>query len=366
MASSYILKSGNNKRRWPKALLIAGVVALALIICSVLVIRRTYEQNLRPLSSSQQTQDVTIPLGASVKEIAQILDEAQLIREAWAFEWYVRNNDAREALQAGTYPLRPNQSVQEIVAILTNGKVSTDLVTILPGQRLDEIKATLINYGFSEKDVETALDPAQYADHPALVDKPASASLEGYIFPESFQKTATTNPSQIIRQALDEMQEVLTPDVRAGIVRRGLTVHQGIILASIIDQESGSEEDKPIISQVFQKRINIGMQLGSDVTAIYGAILDEVSLPDDPARAAAISVSHDSPYNTRIHGGLPPGPIGNVSKSALQAVGNPAATDYLFFVAGDPDEHGNPGKTYFARTVEEHEANVAEHCKILC
>jgi len=157
-------------------------------------------------------------------------------RSAWAFEWYVRNHDAREALQAGTYPLRPNQSVEEIVSILTNGKVSTDLVTLLPGKRLDQIKSTLMNYGFSEESVEAALNPMLYSDHPALVDKPEGASLEGYIYPESFQKTAATEPEQIIRKALDEMHEILTPQLRAGITRQGLTVHQGIILASIVEQ----------------------------------------------------------------------------------------------------------------------------------
>lgn len=359
MVNSYFMRT-SNKRRWPKALLIAGIIALALIISSVLIIRRTYEQNLRPVSNSQEIQDITIPLGSSVKEIAHMLDEARLIRAAWAFEWYVRNNGAREDLQAGTYPLRPNQSVEEIVAILTNGKVSSNLVTILPGRRMDEVKATLINYGFDEQEVEAALNPNLYLDHPALVDKPKEASLEGYIFPESFQKTASTKPQVLITASLNELQEVLTPDLRAGLVRQGLTVHQGIILASIVEKESGNEADKPTIAQVFLKRLRENRRLESDATAGYGAVLSG----EFEGLTHSEVISYDSAYNTYRHNGLPPGPISNFTQSSLKAVANPSATDFLYFVADD--EGADKGKSFFSRTLAEHEANIAEHCKILC
>lgn len=365
MTSTYSANS-IKRSRWQKILLIMGFAVILVIISTVLVIRRTYEQHLRPLSTSQESKNITIPLGTSAEEIANILEDAEIVRAAWAFEWYVRTNDARDSLQAGTYPLSPNQSVQEIVSILTNGKVSTDLVTILPAKRLQEVEDTLINYGYDEAEVKAALDPANYADHPALVDKPAGASLEGYLYPESFQKTSSTKPEEIIRGSLDEMQKALTPDLRANIAKQGITVHQAIILASIVEQESGAAVDRPTIAQVFLKRYRIGMQLGSDVTAMYGAVIDGVPLPSDPAKAAAVAISYDSPYNTRKHNGLPPGPISNVSRSSLEAIANPTATDFLFFVAGDPDEQGNPGKTYFANTVEEHDQNVANYCKILC
>lgn len=365
MSSTYAI-DGSGKRRWPKLLLIAGAMLLAFIIAAVLIVRQTYEQNLRPVGNSEQITHITIPNGASVKEIAAQLEEADLIRASWAFEWYVRNSDALEALQAGTYPLRQNLSVQEIVSILTNGKVSTDLVTILPAKRLDQIKATLINNGYDEKAVDAALDPANYTDHPVLADKPAGASLEGYIYPETFQKSGSTKPEEIIRGSLDQMQKVLTPDLRARIAKQGLTVHQAVTIASIVEQESGAATDRPTIAQVFIKRYRINMQLGSDVTSLYGAVIDGVPLPSDPVRAVTIAIAHDSPYNTRMHPGLPPGPIGNVSKSSLEAVANPATTEYLYFVAGDPDEQGNPGKTYFAHTVQEHETNVAKYCQKLC
>ncbi|MCA9330963.1 endolytic transglycosylase MltG [Candidatus Saccharibacteria bacterium] len=329
-------------------------LTITLAVCALvggLTAQYMYKQNLKPLSASQKQVQVTIPVGTTVAEIAQTLEEKGVIRAGWAFQWYVRTNGLRDRLQAGTYSLRPNQSVQEVTDVLTNGKIETDLVTILPGQRLDQIRTSLItNAGFSEADVDAALKPSNYIDHPALVDKPVTASLEGYLYPESYQKTADTTPEEIITAALDQMQKHLTPEVRAAFTKQGLTVHEGVILASIVEQEVSKESDRPIVAQVFLTRRKVGMNLGSDVTAFYGAIQAGV----EP------SVLYDSPYNTRIHLGLPPGPISNVSESSLDAVAHPANTDYLYFVAGDD------GNTYFSKTNEEHEALTEKYCKQLC
>lgn len=345
---NYSLRKGSRHLR--RVLLICGLTLILILGGVVYSVRRLYVANLQPVSAAQKAQQVTVPIGSSVKEIALILKEADLIRETWAFEWYVRNNNLREKMQAGTYSLRPNQSVPEIATILTQGKVATDMVTILPAQRLDQIRTALINSGFKEADVDEALKPELYAGHPALVDKPEGANLEGYLYPETFHKTATTKPEAIIRLSLDETQARLTPDVRAGIVKQGLTVHQGIILASIIEQEVSNPDDKKVVAQVFLKRLREDMALESDPTAHYGAIL----------AGAEPTLQFDSPYNTYKIKGLPPGPISNVGSASLLAVANPAAGDYLYFVAGDD------GKTYFSRTLAEHESLTRQHCKKLC
>jgi UPF0755 protein len=123
-----------------------------------------------------------------------------------------------------------------------------------------------------------------------------------------------------------------------------------VILASIVEKEVSSSADRQKAAQVFLKRLRMSMMLGSDVTAYYGA--DEAGLPH--------TVDSDTPYNTRLHGGLPPGPIGNTSKSSLQAVADPATTDYLYFVAGDD------GVTYYSKSLDEHNANVKAHCQKNC
>jgi UPF0755 protein len=293
---------------------------------------------------------VTIPSGSSVKTIAKILKDSDLIRSSVAFEQYIRNNGLTSSLQAGTYALQPSQSVQEIVAVITEGKIKTDLVTILPASRIDQVRKTLINNGFTESEADDALDPDNYKNHPALVDKPVGAGLEGYLYPDSFQKNSETTAKDIIRLSLDEMSQKLTAELRAKIERQGLTVYEGITLASIVEQEVSSQNDRTQAAQVFLKRLRTGMVLGSDVTVFYGAI----------AAGKEPSLQYDSLYNTHIHAGLTPTPISNVSESSLNAVANPASTDWLYFVSGDD------GITYFSKTLEEHESLTALHCKKLC
>jgi UPF0755 protein len=358
--SRYELGGLRSNQRWARIFLGLAAVFLVIALAGTLLIRNTYQDNLRPVSASQRAETITVPSGASAKEIASTLEESGVIRAAWAFEWYVRNNGLRDKLQAGTYSIRPNQSVPEIAEIMTQGRISTDLVTIYPAQRIDQVRQALINNGYSQGEVDRALNPALYRDHPALVDKPAQANLEGYLYPESFHKSADTKPEAIVRASLDEMQKYLTPELRRNIVRQGLTVHEGIILASIIEQEVGSRDvqqdkrDKQVVAQIFLRRLQKeNMPLESDATAPYGAVLD--------GRAAGLShgqlLTYESPYNTYRNRGLPPTPISNVSRHALEAVANPADTDYLFFVSGDD------GKKYFSRTLAEHEELVRRHCK---
>lgn len=344
---------GVNARWLPKTLvglMIAVVVLFVLIVGAVYTARKYYFNNLRAVSTSQKTVTVTIAKGSSLAEVADLLYAKKLIRNTWAFKQYVRNRALQDNILAGTYAIKPSQTVEEIVTIITKGIVRSDLITIKPGQRLDQIQQTFVNAGFSPEAVAKAFEPAQYANHPALVDKPANASLEGYLYPESFQKTADTTPEQLVTASLDEMQKRLTPDLRAAFARQKLTVNNAIILASIVEKEVSKESDKPIVAQVFLKRLDMGMVLGSDVTAFYGAIM----AGQEP------SVLFESPYNTHTYGGLPPGPISNVSVESLQAVANPSKTDWLYFVAGDD------GITYFSRTLAEHEALTAQHCKKLC
>lgn len=329
---------------------IALVLAVA-IIGTVVAVRETYYRNLRPVSASPKSVLVTIPSGATVNEIANNLHNQGVIKASWAFEWYVRNNALREDLKAGTYSLRPNQSVKEIVVIITQGKEATNLVTILPGKRIDQIRDDLINSGFLPEDVDKALNPSLYSSEPALADKPAGANLEGYLYPESFRRDGSTTAGVIVRLSLQEMGKFLTPEIRAGFVRQGLTVHQGVTLASIIEQEVGSAdpeldlEDKKKVAQVFLKRLKENIALESDATTDYGAILD----------GAEPTSNYRSAYNTYQNSGLTPTPVSNVGRNSLQAVAFPAGTDYLYFVTG----HDCINR--FSHTLAEHEELQRKH-----
>lgn len=343
-------KGSSTTKKWPRRIVILFVVFLALVFVGVVGVRYYYNTNLKSVSESQKTQLVTVVPGATVDDISKLLEEKNLIRNATVFKWYIASTHARDSIQAGTYELRPNLSVQEIVSILTHGKTATDLVTIFPGRRIDQVRQDLIDKGFSEERVDAALQPEQYESHPALVDKPKGASLEGYLYPESFQKTKATEPEVIIRASLELMGEHLTPDIRAAFAARGLSVYQGLVLASVVEQEAFQQSDRDQIAQVFLKRLGAGMKLESDPTSKYGAI---------QAGSDAL-LTYDSPYNTYIYAGLPPTPISNVSESSLNAVASPASTDWLFFVSGDD------GTVYFSKTLEEHENYTKLYCTTLC
>ncbi|HEY4160458.1 MAG TPA: endolytic transglycosylase MltG [Candidatus Saccharimonadales bacterium] len=338
------------RRPWLKRILLAGGILVLALVVATLAIWRYYNQTLKPVSTTARAQTITVEAGASPRDIADLLHDRGIVRSSWTFQTYVRHEDVGGDLQAGTYSLSGSQSVQDIVAQLTHGKVTSQLVTILPGQRLDQIEQSLINDGFSKADVDAALQPAQYEGNAALVDKPAGNSLEGYLYPDSFERTGSTKVSTIVEESITEMQSHLTPSIRAAFAAEGLSTYQGIVLASVVEQEVNTSSDRAQAAQVFLKRLSMNMPLGSDVTALYGSL----------QAGQGKSLSYDSPYNTLIHTGLPPAPISNVDNSALQAVAHPANTDWLYFVTGDD------GVTHFSQTEQEHEQQTQQYCHKLC
>lgn len=327
------------------------VVAALAVLAAGVFLWFHYQRQLRPISNSQEVKIVDIEKGTAAAAIASELETQGLIRSGNVFQLYIRFSGQREKLQAGTYALQPSMSVLEIVDVLVAGQVKSELLTILPGQRIDQVRRGFINAGFKPEAVDVALDPASYAGHPVLADKPAGTnSLEGFLFPESYQKTGNTDPSVIVRQSLDLMAKQLTPDIRAAFAGHGLSVYQGVTLASIVEKEVNNPADASKVAQVFLKRLKSDIALGSDPTTLYGSVLAGL----EP------TLRHSSPYNTHQNKGLPPTPISNAGKVSLQAVADPATTDWLFFVAGDD------GTTYFSKTVEEHEALTDRYCKRLC
>jgi UPF0755 protein len=352
MARYHIRKgSPAGRRSVPRRILWLLIILFAIGVIGSLVVRHKYDQSLQPVSSNQTTMLFTVDNGSSVKLISENLQKDHLIRSAWAMQLYIHSKELGNKLQAGTYAFSPSESTKEIVMTLTKGKVSTRLITILPGERIDQIRASLINDGFSPKDVDAALNPTQYADLPVLSFKPAAVStLEGLLWPDSYQKDANTSAATIIRESLQAMSQHLGSDVQAAFAKENLTTYQGLVLTSVITQEVDKPSDQTQVAQVFLSRLKMGIMMGSDVTANYGAVV----------AGRQPSLTYDSPYNTLIHTGLPPTPISTVTASALAAATHPAASAWLYFVAGDD------GTTYFSNTLQEHQALAAKYCHKLC
>ncbi|MEX0881402.1 MAG: endolytic transglycosylase MltG [Candidatus Saccharimonadales bacterium] len=325
--------------------LIALAVALILVGGTAVTLRIWYSNSLKPVSSSADSVFFTVTPGNGVHQIAVDLQVAGLIRSISAFGIYVTTNGYRDKLQAGTYRLSPSMSVQAIVAKMVKGDVARDLLTILPGKRLAEIQQIFRKAGYSTAEVKAAFHPAAYSGHPALASLPRGASLEGYVYPDSFQKQANTPPSTIVRQSLDEMAKYLTPDIADGFESQRLSVFEGITLASIVLKETDNETDQPIVAQVLLARLARNMVLQADATAYYAS--DVAGQPR--------SLSINSAYNTYLHPGLPPGPISNVTKGALRAVANPARSTYIYYFTG------KDCKMHYTYTLEEHQAAIAKY-----
>ena len=343
------------KRRFLQILILAGWLALFGMIIAAGVTFRWYNSNLQPVDTTQTTkQRFEIARGASLDEVAVNLEEEGLIRDATVFKWHLKLNDQVHSLQAGVFELSPSYYGSEIAAILTSALLANVQVTIFPAQNLLDVESSLIDQGFQALDVQKALQTYKYFDHRVVknfINQGAGVSLEGYLAPESFAVNQFSGDAVegVIRQSLDVFAENLNDEIQAGILTNFDNVHKGIILASIVEKEVGPA-DRAQVAQVFIKRLHLGMKLESDVTFVYAAQIE----------GGQATVNHPSLYNTRIHAGLPPGPISNVSKSSLQAVAFPAQGEYLYFVSGDDD------KTYFNESYEEHLQDVERYCKVKC
>jgi len=327
--------------------LVIPAVVLILAVVSIITTFAWYSNALQPKSMATNSVELQVEPGATIDQVGKELEQKGVIKSGLAFGIYMKLNNKN--IKTGIYYFAPNQQVSEIVDWLDKGRVGTRKVTILPGKTLAQIRQELIDSGFTADDVDAAL--AKQYTHPLLAEKPATANLEGYIFPETYFVTNDSTADQLIVRTFDEFQKRIETDgLRQKLVARGFDLYQGITLASIVAREVTNPEIQKQVAQVFETRLERGMVLGSDVTYHYAASLLGV----------APSASIDSPYNTRIHAGLPPGPIGNFNLAALEAVATPNAGDYLYFVAGDD------GITYFAKTFEEHQQNINQHCIKLC
>ncbi len=342
------------KKRFSKkqitSLILGGLGALLLL--ATIAAASWYNWAIGAPSHEDRQVRVVVESGDTAASIAETLYEHDLIRSRLAFGIYTQLSGTRSKLQAGGYVLSANQSVASIVEHMTTGKTDEFSITIPPGLTLDELRAHFKRDGFSDDEISTAFN-AMYS-HPLLASKPAAATLEGYIYPETYRMSADQTLDTLFMRTFDQMYKVLQEGKYLDeFARRNLTIHQAVTLASIVQKEVKNPVDQKQVAQVFLKRLATGIPLGSDVTYMYAA----------EQMGAVASPSLESPYNTRKYGGLPPGPIANMNPSALEAVAFPAAGEYLYFVAGDGADEG---KTFFATTQEEHDANVAAHCHVLC
>jgi UPF0755 protein len=242
-------------------------------------------------------------------------------------------------------------SMSDIVAALQRARLKDSPVTFVEGRRLEEYAAVLAN--------RPPLDPAEFQalaksgqfDHEILASRPPDASLEGYLYPDTYRITERTTTRELVEIMLRRLGEVYTPELREEAKARGLTIHQVLTLASIVEREAAVPEERPLIAGVYYNRLKQGMVLNADPTIQYvlGYQQSEQTWWKKQLLFADLEVA--SLYNTYRNAGLPPGPICNPGLRSMQAALRPQETDYLYFVARGDGSH------VFARTLQEHTLN---------
>lgn len=308
----------------------------------------------RPASDDPSPVVFVVRPDASAAAIGEDLERRRIIRSATAFRVHAELRGVGGRLGVGEYELRRNMGVGEILDALAAGRVRRGLVTIPEGWRAEEIAQHLEASGVADASafmrVVSAVEPG------ALVPLPPGAlSFEGYLFPESYDFGQRPAPEAVLRTLIGEFERRVDGGLRARAEERGLSVHQLVTLASIVEREGGRPEERARISAVFHNRLVRRMPLQADPTAQY-ALVPFGTLLDRPywkRELSSADLAVDSPYNTYRAAGLPPGPISNPGLDSIRAAAEPADGPWLYFVARGDGSH------LFAETLSEHLQNVA-------
>lgn len=332
-----------------------SVIIIVIIAVSVFL----YWQNLNsPAEVSGQEQTFIVSKGESVSQIAGNLQKENLIKSRFYFKYVIWRGQLK--LKAGEYLISPRLKTREIIKLLTAGE-SLDReksIRIIEGWNLKNIAVYLEkDHSAAAKDFAVLAGGRlndwkfNFAKPEFLNDAPKPANLEGYLFPDTYRISKEASAEEIIRKMLVNFDKKLSPEMRAEIKRLKKTIHETVVMASVIEKEVRTSEDMKIVSGIFWNRIKSGVPLQADASLSY--ILDD-KISGHTIKQTKI----DSPYNTYKYRGLPPGPIANPGLNAIMAAIYPETTAYNYFLS-DPAT----GRTIYGRTLEEHNLNKYKYLK---
>lgn len=333
-----------------KKLYIAGGLFFILVLTEFYLFDR---QASFSHGAGKVAQIFEIKSGEGVKEIGQKLEEAQLVKSRYYFDYYIWKTNSREKLQAGKYELNGSMTIPEIVQVLSLGEIVPNevKVTFPEGTSAEGMAKILKEKGFDGdgflKYVKSA--PAAKANYDFLQNLPTEAGLEGFLFPDTYIFWKEARPEEIANRMLLNFGEKLTPKMREDIASQGKTIFQIVTMASLLEKEVKTPEDMKMVSGIFWNRIEAGMPLQSCATIAY-------VLGKEKKQYSYKDTRTPSSYNTYLNQGLPPGPINNPGMNSILAAIYPTKNDYRYFLT-DPAS----GQTIFSKTSEEHAANKAKY-----
>jgi UPF0755 protein len=303
---------------------------------------------------------VSIPPGSTANDIGAELQQLGLVRSSLFFRYAADQAGVGGNLAAGDYDLSKSMSTAEIIQVLANGEVKRGLVATIPeGWRSEQIADRLQATGFASRDdFLKAVAAPRSVPGADVLPQPNVPRLEGYLFPETYQVPQQVSGSQAADLMVRMFSQRVGDAVRTPSSSK-LTPDQVVTLASIVEREARVPDERPTIASVYLNRLAKNMPLQADPTVQYAVATRDgtaASAYDYWRNLTPDDLSVASPYNTYEHMGLPPGPICNPGEASIQAVLQPAQTDYLYFVA----KNDGSGTHLFARTLVEHDANIAK------
>lgn len=327
----------------------AGMAGLALVL---IFAAGTFFYNVfRPRHIPEARRKFTIYSGEAVRQTSARLSQANLIRSDFWFRTYVWLTGREKYFLAGNFSLPEKSNTASLVSLLTfQAAREVRLVKILEGWTIRDIEAYLQSATlWRPGEFSRLIADNDFSSEFALVKtRPINNSLEGYLFPDTYQIFPEAGPAGLARKMLANFEKKVSADLVEEIERRGKDFYAVLTIASIVEAEVPHAPDRPIVSQIFWDRLLSGIPLQSDATLNY--VLEKKT-----SRLSGEQLVIDSPYNTYKYKGLPPTPIGNPGLDSIKAAIYPAGTDYLYFLST------REGETIFSRTLEEHNIAKAKH-----
>ncbi len=344
-----------------KKLLLGLLSLLALVLVSVIVGSFWLNSEVKKTATHKAPEKIiTIPPKSSTSAILAKLHQEGIISSPTAISWWLRTFGRGKVLKTGDYqfdsPITPLQVIDKLV----RADVATRKITIPEGYNQWEIAEKLGAPlpGMKESAPASKEEVLLLFKNTKLIADldPKATDLEGYLFPDTYEYSTSTTRAQIVEAMVKRFRKIYTPELMSQAHTKGMNTRQIIAMASLIEKEAKVDKDRELISQVYHKRLKMGMNLACDPTVIYGAILAGKYKWNGTIYRS--DLDRDSPYNTYKRPGLPPGPIASPGKRALEAALNPAPTDYLYFVV---DGVKRDGSHVFSTSGADHERAVSAY-----
>ncbi len=321
---------------------------LILVSATLLSGYNWFNRQLDQVSSVSSDELFIVPAGASIQQVAELLEARGFIASALLFRMHMKFEYQDASIKAGEFRFMPPVTIRTTAAQLVEGRVYYHRVTVPEGLDWQETASVLGGQGFGNAEEYLAL-----IGIPNLVRDldPEAENLEGYLFPETYFVTRGTTPAEIIGLMVDRFRKNWTEEFNRQAVSMGMSIREVLTLASLIEKESSSREERRLVSSVFHNRLRKGMKLACDPTVIYAVKL--VKPWDGVINRSDLQL--DSPYNTYLNPGLPPGPIANPGLDSIRAALFPEQTEFLFFVSK------NDGRHIFSEKYSDHAKAVRKY-----